>query len=292
LAEAVEIMRWKDYRRLYKWREADGSGWGQHVLEYPRMDSGSISGEMIVLLPGQATDLCSEETDTVYLGVEGEVEFSMGEARAGLAALDLLGLPRGTAYRFANSGLSNALVFCMKNSSAPRTTSMTEGNIGQSAPYISMRWQDYRSGFRWTLPFAETWGFHRGAGPHMRLDTLSGHTVRHPIGQCSPWHAAQRDLLFIQLSGTSAFQSAGKVWELEARDLLLIRARTPYSYANIELSESVFLDMGVRITQGSTYYAEDPGWPIRSDARILETEKDTHGHARLKGGTLPARPAI
>jgi len=273
LDSPVEQLQWQDARRSYVWRKAASAAWGYHVLEYPLCDAGSLSGQMLLLLPGQASALEAAQTDTVYLGVEGELEFTSGPERHVVGALDLLGIARQANYRFTNCGLSNALVFCMRSKKA-------EGEPSAAA-CIHMAWKDYRNEFRWDLPFADQWGFHRGAGPHMRLDGLSGHTVRHPVGQASPWHAAERDLLFIQLQGNSAFRAAGKVWELAPWDLLVIHARTPYSYFNAGTEESVFLDMGMRITQASTYYAEDPGWPVRADARVLKTEKDAHGQVRL-----------
>ncbi len=277
----VELLTWADARRSYAWRANSTSAWGHHVLDYPQCDAGTLTGQMMLLLPGQSSLPQAALTDSVYLGVQGELEFSSGAERHAVGPLDLLGVPRGANYSFANLGLSNALVYCMGSKKTADEAGSVTAAATPDAACTYMRWEAYRNAFRWDLPFADQWGFCRGAGPHLRLDSLSGHTVRHPIGQASPWHASARDLLFIQLSGNSAFRAAGKVWELAPWDVLVIHARTPYSYFNAGIEESVFLDMGIRIAQANTYYAEDPGWPVRADAAVVKTERDAHGQARL-----------
>ncbi len=102
---------------------------------------------------------------------------------------------------------------------------------------MHMVWDTYRRDFRWTLPLAEQWGYHRGSGPLIISDGLRGHTVRMPTGQTTPWHHAARDMLFI----------------------------------------------GGKLPPGKkgTYYAEDPGWPVRADAATIEVFVDQHGDAKV-----------
>lgn len=271
--QAVELIKWHDYRRHYQWRQAGPAGWGAHVMEYQSFGSDEVTGRMLLLPPGQATPPDAPDFDTVLLGVAGTAECVVGDgAPLALSRLDLLGVPRGTRHRIVNHGLDNALVFAMQSH---------EVKPDPAAQPVHLTWTAQCADFQWVLPFAETWGLHRGAGPHLRLATLSGHSIRHPLGQGSPWHAAERDLLFIQIQGETTFAAAGRDWTIEPHDLLLIRMHTPYSYRNSGLEESLFVDMGHRITQASTYYAEDPGWPVRADARVLRVRKDAHGHARL-----------
>jgi uncharacterized cupin superfamily protein len=98
---------------------------------------------------------------------------------------------------------------------------------------------------------------------------LSGHLVRQPSGQGSPWHSSPRDVIFIQLAGEVDFAAAGQTSLLRPRDILVMPAGIPYSYRNVSLVEAVFFDIGGPrpVGAGPVYYQSNPGWPVRSDTK-------------------------
>lgn len=266
---------WKDYRRNLR---GVGRGSGYRRIEYPDVPGATFSGRLIVLPTGQAAEAETRDGDTVFLLSHGEVEFTVGGRHFALGPLDLLAIPAGVQFEYLNAGLEDAILCGLF---AHRDEDIQEG----STEVEHMEWRNYRRDFRWTLPWAERWGFHRGSGPLIRPPGLRGHTVRMPIAQSTPWHFAPRDLMFMPIDGEIEFEAGGEAWPLEQFDMLLIPAFTPYRYSNYGLKEVIFLSIGGKLEPGKkgAYFASDPGWPIRSDAEMLDVEIDPYGDARVIG---------
>ncbi len=271
-------QRWQDYRAMAKWASGAAGASGEQRLEFPATEASLVRGRLIMVPTGQAAPAQSHEADTVYLTVEGEVEITIDSANYALKPLDLISVPAGSSYSFSNHALVNALVceISAKNDAAGRKPAAK-----QEANH--MVWERYRRDFSWTLPLAEHWGYHRGSGPLIITDGLRGHTVRQPPGQSTPWHYAARDMLFMGIYNEVEFKAAGKEFPLGPLDFLLIPAGTPYTYTNYALAEVVFLSIGGKLPPGKkgTYFAEDPGWPIRADARKIEVIIDKAGDAKV-----------
>ena len=89
--------------------------------------------------------------------------------------------------------------------------------------------------------------------------------------------------LFMGIYHEVEFKAGGREFALGPLDFLLIPAGTPYQYANYGLSEVVFLSIGGKLPAGKkgTYFASDPGWPIRADAETIEVVIDKYGDARV-----------
>jgi mannose-6-phosphate isomerase-like protein (cupin superfamily) len=220
-------------------------------------------------------------TSVVFVGIFGAIELAVGGERFHLGARDVLTVPQGMAYSAVNAGTHDA-VFAVVRS--------TVDEPAQEVPLTGahlLRWADYRREFRSAiLPRAQIFGHHRLSGPHTLLRSLLGHTVRVPPNQASPWHEIPRDLLFIQLDGEIDFASGGLITLLRPADLLLVRAGTPYSYANFGFGDALFFDIGGRIlTPGatSTYYEDDPGWPVRTDAATYKIISDDPAFRAIYG---------
>ncbi|HSV83880.1 MAG TPA: hypothetical protein VLK85_32180, partial [Ramlibacter sp.] len=232
---------------------------------------------LILVATGQSAPTRTRDVDTVYQCFEGTVEVTINDARYVLNALDLLSVPAGSRYSFANCELQNALLceVSARNEGAP----LPPGGLAPS----HMVWSQYRRDFRWTLPLAEHWGYHRGSGPLIITDGLRGHTVRMPIGQTTPWHHAARDMLFMGIYHEVEFRAGGRSFTLGPRDQLTVPAGTPYCYTNHGLDEVVFLSIGGKLPAGKkgTYYARDPGWPIDPATPIIEVFVDKYGDAKV-----------
>ena len=271
-------QRWQDYRRAFSWH---GSGNNARRLEYPAVEAALVRSHLIVVPAAQACPERRDDGDVVYLAAAGEVEFTVGANRFLLKPLDIITVPAGTTYGYANLGLANAILCGVFAKPAQGERGASKASSG-SAP-LHMVWEQYRRDFRWTLPLAERWGYHRGSGPLIISDGLRGHTVRMPPGQTTPWHAPARDMVFMGISDEVEFKAGGHEWPLGPRDFLIVPAGTPYTYTNYGLAECVFFSIGGKLEPGkkAIYYADDPGWPVRSDARIIEVEIDKHGDARV-----------
>jgi len=280
---------WQAYRRAFKWAAGQDKGSGFQRLEYPTLEAPLVRGQLLVLPTGQGAPLQTRQTDTVYLCVEGELEFVVGDAIFALNPLDLISIPAGTSYRFINVALAQAQACFIeaKNDGAAASAVVSKT---PAAPN-HMVWERYRRDFRWTLPLAEKWGYHRGSGPLIISDGLRGHTVRQPPGQSTPWHYAPRDMLFMGIHHEVEFKAGGREFRLAPLDFLLIPAGTPYQYTNYALSEVVFLSIGGKLPPGKkgTYFASDPGWPIRADAPVIKVVIDKYGDARVFDGSGTAK---
>jgi quercetin dioxygenase-like cupin family protein len=220
-------------------------------------------------------------TSVVLVGVAGCLDVSAGAESFRLGARDVLTIPQGMMYSARNADPASMVVAVVRSLEDEPVVAE------QLSTAHLLRWDTYRREFRSAiLPRAEVYGHHRLSGPHTPLRTLLGHAVRVPPNQASPWHEVPRDLLFIQLTGEIDFSSAGLVTLLRPADLLLVRAGTPYSYANHGFSDAVFFDIGGRIlTPGatSTYYEEDPGWPVRAEVNTYKIVSDDPAFKAIYG---------
>ena len=270
-------MRWQDYRRAFAWR-VGAERPGENRLEYPAIEAPLVKGRVIVVPAGNAAPEQVDKAGAVFLAVEGETEFTVAGERYALKPLDLLSIPAGTRYSYMNVGLTNALLCGIFAKPDPK-----EPSAAPTKPIMHMAWAHYRRDFHWTLPLAERWGYHRGSGPLIIADDLRGHTVRIPTGQTTPWHYAARDMLFMGISNEVEFKAGGGEWPLGPLDWLIVPAGTPYTYTNYALAECVFFSIGGKLPPGrkGTYFASDPGWPIRADAETMDVEIDAHGDARV-----------
>jgi len=268
------FQAWEAYRGLFKW---SGEAAGSHRLEYPALEASLANLRLIMVPTGQSAPPRTRDVDTVYQCFEGSIEVTIGEDRYVLNALDLLSVPAGSRYSYSNCELSNALI-C-------EVSARNEGPAAQAsgAKPIHMVWAEYRRDFKWTLPLAEQWGYHRGSGPLIITDGLRGHTVRMPTGQTTPWHHAARDMLFIGIHHEVEFRAGGRSFTLGPRDKLIVPAGTPYCYTNHGLQEVVFLSIGGKLPPGrkGTYYAQDPGWPVNPATPTIEVFVDQYGDAKV-----------
>ena len=275
-------QRWQAYRSAFRWSSGPDNGSGFQRLEYPAVEAPLVRGQLLVLPTGQGAPSQSHETDSVYLCIEGELEFVIGSNIFALKPLDMISIPAGTSYRFVNVALSQALacfISAKKDAAAAAAVTVSKTPVAPN----HMVWEQYRRDFRWTLPLAEQWGYHRASGPLIITDGLRGHTVRQPVGQSTPWHYAARDMLFMGIYHEVEFKAGGREFALGPLDFLLIPAGTPYQYTNYGLSEVVFLSIGGKLPAGKKgiYFASDPGWPIRADAETIEVVIDKYGDARV-----------
>jgi quercetin dioxygenase-like cupin family protein len=277
-------QRWQDYRRSFSWSNAANGGAesGSRFVQYPAIEGPLVSGRVLMLPAAQSFGPRSHDTDTVYLGLEGETEFTVGEATYLVKPLDMLCIPAGSSYRCTNSDLANAVlggIYAKHDASQPKSPASAKPG---AAP-THMVWERYRRDFHWTLPWAERWGYHRGSGPLIMADGLRGHTVRIPPGQSTPWHFAPRDLVFMGIQNEVEFKAAGREFPLTRYDLLIVPGGTPYRYTNYGLTECVFLSIGGKLPPGKKgiYFTSDPGWPIRADAERISVEIDPYGDARV-----------
>jgi quercetin dioxygenase-like cupin family protein len=275
---------WQEYRRAFSWHTSGKGVTGPRYLEYPPVEAPLVKGQLLMLPVAEGADRCSSDVDAVFLCIEGEAEFTVGSATFVLKPLDLLSIPAGWEYEFANPGLINSLlcgIFAKNQGARP---AVSDRSNSHAAPH-HMQWMQYRRNFRWTLPWAEQWGFHRGSGPLIISDGLRGHTVRQPAGQSTPWHSPARDMVFMGIQHEVEFKAAGRECPLGPLDFLIIPAGTPYQYTNYGLSEAVFFSIGGKLPPGqkATYFVSDPGWPIRGDVEELVVEIDAHGDARVTG---------
>ncbi len=281
-AQLPVLLKWNEYRRALVW---DSSAWGFHRGWYQEIDADQLTGQVILLPAAQGIRPEAKPGASVFVGVKGDVAITVQEMTYVVGAYDVLSIPANMPFSYVNIDLESALLFMMvaKAGKAAEGTPASLGDWHESPKSpVYMPWQEVRRQFTWQLPRAEGWGSHRGTGPHVFSGTLSGHLVREPSAQSSPWHAPSRDIIFIQLAGEVEFTAAGRRWHLEPLDLFMMPANVPYVYTNIGLVESLFCDTGGRVRAGSTtvYWESDPGWPIGTQAEVLETEAAPDGGRR------------
>lgn len=224
------LYRWEECRRSIHWPEP--SKWGFHFGRYREVVFGSVHGNVVLVPSGQASTSLSSSVETLILGVTGESEFHVGSGGYVLKPYDILILGPRTSYTFKNVGLTSATFFqysartTSSEAQARGTESRSETDAGASVTHVP--WEEYRREFHWGLPLADTWGSHRASGPHLKLQTLMGHLVRHPVGQSNPWHDAggngSEGVGVLLMQGESEFDAAGRTWPLKPLDLQIGRA--------------------------------------------------------------------
>lgn len=264
---------WRNYKREV---QITGSGPAFERLLFPEVPGASFSGRLVVVPPGRQAESVTGLADKVFLVVDGETDFCSGGAWHGLTKLDMISIPAGNSFHYLNGGFENAILCEVSAHDEPVERPHDLG-------VEHWRWQEYRRDFHWTLPLAESPGFCRGSGPLVKPPQLRGHTVRLPANQTSPWHYAARDLLFLVVDGEIEFECGGQRYEMEKLDFLLIPALMPYKYTNFGLVEELHLSIGGKLEPGKkgVYFHEDPGWPVRADAKTMPVEIDIYGDAKI-----------
>lgn len=271
-------MGWDEYRTGMTARGGGEGGPGSGWIQYPAIRGKSIHGRLAILPAGHEVSDMVAGADLVILAMNGHTEIEIDGTIHRLDLHDMAMLPSGTRYIWRNPSLTNGQCYFTYGCSAPDFSDAAASNGG--SPVIE-HWVDYARDFKWTLPRSDTWGYRRGSGPYFGLPMLRGHTVRQPIGQTTPWHYAPRDLLFTVVSGEIAFHCGNRIHTLGPRDMLIIPAEMPYRYQNSGIEEVFFLSIGGALIEGKKgrYFEEDPGWPIRDDAKTLNTSIDPYGNA-------------
>lgn len=237
-----------------------------------------MTGQMVLLPTAQSLSPDTSNGATVLVGVRGRVAVDvLGETHV-IGPNDVLTIPATLTYR-CNNVQQDASLFAVvvaKVGQAATPTPASQGDWPDSGlSPVFHPWDEVRCHFSWHLPKARVPGMHRATGPSFSAGTLRGHMVRQPIAQRCPWHAAARDLIFIQLHGEVDFIAAGREWHLEPLDMMRISAETPYVYANTGPTESLFCDVGGRLPGNSrtTYWEADPGWPISTTVPTIASSE-------------------
>jgi mannose-6-phosphate isomerase-like protein (cupin superfamily) len=248
--------------------------------------SGELIGEtfaatMMHLDEGASSGARIAVTSVVLIGVTGSLQVAAGGESFDVGTRDVLTIPQGMSYTAVNRGPDVAVC------ASVRSTEDEPADVEPLSGAHLLAWRTYRRSFRsGIMPRAEIFGHHRLSGSHTPLRTLLGHAVRVPPSQASPWHEVPRDLLFVQLKGEIDFASAGSVTSLHPGDLLYVHANTPYCYANYGFGDALFFDIGGRIlTPGatSTYYEDDPGWPVRPGSPSYKIVSDDPAFRAIYG---------
>lgn len=279
MSEPVLHMAWRDAARKPLCRTADSGTTPSRWIEYEGLTGHDCRIEHLALPAGQRCEATGSSGGTVLAGVEGTVAVQVGPATHHVHERDLLALPAGLAYALHNASDTQAAFLCtVRAHGAAGMAPVAQGQVLHVSRETSVQQ------LTWTLPFANTWGHHRGSGPYVSPEGLRGHMVSLPLGQASPWHHAPRDLYFLGMDGVVEFQAVGQCVRLESMDLLHVQSGTPYRYCNVAAGDAFFLSIGGAAARGAkgVYYQDDPGWPVRADARILDTDADPYAGLRAQ----------
>jgi mannose-6-phosphate isomerase-like protein (cupin superfamily) len=264
-------------------RRSSAENWGLQQILHPEVEARNLKARLVTVPAAQSRPTQAQAVDVVFVGINGELEFKVGTGTHLLERYDIVTIAAGTPYEYRNVGFDDALMF---EATGPGDGHNKQARLAATPPgsCVYWKWEEYRRGFHWQLPLANTPGNHRGSGPHVTTRTLLGHLVRQLPGQSCPWHAPARDLIFLQLRGEVVFTAAGAEWPLKPFDVFMMPEDTPYIYSNPGSQEMLFFDIGGPRPSGkdNVYYAGDPGWPPAPDAPRLELQFSPTGEARLR----------
>jgi quercetin dioxygenase-like cupin family protein len=112
--------------------------------------------------------------------------------------------------------------------------------IRVSSEPILLKWEQYRRSIRWQEPQADQWGFHRGHYPEIVLDGLHGQLVLVPLGQSSPSLSSPFESVVVGVAGETEFYIGSNTYLLQQYDIIILDSNTPYTYANIGLTNALF----------------------------------------------------
>jgi mannose-6-phosphate isomerase-like protein (cupin superfamily)/quercetin dioxygenase-like cupin family protein len=273
--ETPVLLKWQRYRRFLRWEPGERS----YVGRYPGIEGDAFRGHMLVLPLGHGSASLSYSEDVVFVGIQGEMEVAVGSERYLVGPYDVLAVTAPASITYRQVGLEPAL--CCELAAEPHQ--LFSAHPDATTTTTLWRWDETRLRFRWHLPFASTWGYHRGSGPHISVQRFSGHMIRALPSQRCPWHATARNFVVIQLVGEVEWRAAGQPWFLEPRDFLLMRPDIPYEWRNCGMTETVFLVIGSPhpANKAAVYWKDDPGWPIRPDAEVMPTRAGVGGQRLL-----------
>jgi quercetin dioxygenase-like cupin family protein len=275
-------LPWKEYRRQLTWEAAPGLAFGGERVVYPACSTQQMSARLMMVPPGHGWPTGKLTEDTIFVCVQGEVEYYVDDATYLLRKNDILRIDEGVEYSSQNVGGGPALMYAAyENPGFDSAVSTDPRFVPSDGPVYYMPWAERRRDFVWHAPLSDKMGFHRHSGPFVETTHMRGHITSMPPGQVSPWHGVPGDVIFIQLEGEIEFVAGGRVWPLEPLDILFLPAQTPYIYRNVSMApEHFFLIMSERPDGArSTYYESDPGWPVSPD---VPTYVWSHGKGFLR----------
>lgn len=273
----IALASWVDAMRTPESRtgepDSDRSIW----LEYRGIAGPNCNVTRLAIPAAQYCEQTEIKGSTVLACADGAVDVHVGEAVYRLRERDLLALPAGRSIKMRNLNDHAAAFIGQVRALAGLATTNATGDLVQH-----IRWDTSLRQMTWTYPLANTWGYRRGSGPYVSPKNLRGHMVLLPLGQGSPWHHAPRDLYFLGMKGVVEFHSAGMSKRLGHMDVLYIRTSTPYRFINVSVEDAHFLSIGGAPVRGAkgVYFEEDPGWPIRPDAKVMDTDADPYADVR------------
>ncbi len=263
-----DLSRWADYRRTLRWTDP-GAAWGNHVGAYEGLRSTNCHARTILVPVGQASEPTLSPGIVFMLVLNGAIEVRTDENSVVAERHDIVRLKPDVKHSYGNCGLGDALL--TRFDVEPREPIPGLALPVSDEPLVHMDAASRRN-FRWThLTWGDRWGYHRGTAPLEGWAHAAGHLVRQPVGQSSPWHSSAAEIFFLQLAGEVEFTACGQRWLLQPLDLFRMPGDAPYTYTNVGSEEVWFYDLVIRErSDDPTYYAGDPGWPIRSDAKLLD----------------------
>ncbi|SDH84092.1 Cupin domain-containing protein [Sinosporangium album] len=108
-------------------------------------------------------------------------------------------------------------------------------------------WADQVAGLSWTgLHRDDEWGWHRGRTPAVEVTNARTGVVVLPLGQASPPHVKDADVVIIGLDGVIDFLVDGEKFRVGERDFLTVPAGCVYSYKNAGMGNASFVGIIIR----------------------------------------------
>lgn len=257
---------WEDLRRTLDWSLPQAERFGFHRGVHAPMNSSDVASRLVRVPAGQSSPLHRTSAETIFVGLSGEVEFTIGGERALLGPFDLLRVPADVPRSYFNIGLTDAVFFAAQPRPAPGAPDPTvvyrtdANEAGWEAPadidVSHLRWEDYRRQVVYRGGFVQEFGSHRGVHPHIAGDTIKGHVVRVPAGQGSPWHTIGGDCIFVGLHGEVEVYADKRAFRLGPQDVLVLPP-PDYALRNVGLTEGLYFSINTKAGTASkmVYYA-------------------------------------
>ncbi len=105
----VELMTWEHSRRDFHWTLPLAERWGYHRGSGPLIRPAMLRGHLVRMPTAQQTPWHYAPRDLVFTVIDNEVEFSAANKVFPLKPQDMLVVPAGTPYRYANYGRNEVL---------------------------------------------------------------------------------------------------------------------------------------------------------------------------------------
>lgn len=244
------------------------SGWGSHRATFPPIRTAELVARLMWMPAGQQSPWHGSGgwpelgqpfpplgDGSIFLNVEGEVEFLAGGASFEMEPKDVL-LVNAVVYSYRNTSLANCLFWTVQPDrhgtgagGGEDGGAVWEGDPAASAmsgshPYYDaepppapdaldrmsiVRWRDYR---RDEITWHGEWGSHWGAYPVIEAG-VRGRMVRIPAGQRTAPRTAGHDVLFLGVDdGAVEVELGAEPAPVGTRDALLVPAGLPFSCLN------------------------------------------------------------